>query len=564
MQRISLLFGLIGLVFGLSQSFVSSAPTAQTTTTTWRAEFFANRNLQGEPIVTRQDDAIDFVWQAGSPDPSIPVDDFSARWTRWLFIDTPGNWTFTAIVDDGVRLFIDDVLVIDAWNDQTLAMHSATVNLSQSFHLVRMEYYERSGNAQAQLFITSPNFPDWRGEYYANPNLAGAPEFTRNDSAINFDFGNGGPGGGVPGTNFSVRWTRNQFFNAGRYRFTTTTDDGVRLWVDGQLLIDQWQDQTPRSWSGEITLNEGTHWLRLEYFQRGGNAQARLNWTPISSGELWRGEFFNNPSLDGTAVLARDDLDIDFDWASESPGRGIARGSNWSARWTSQRTTRAPGFYTASVIADDGVRVWVDGNLLIDQWHDQSPTAYAAMVYLTAGQHDWRVEYYQHGGGASLRVQIVAGTQTPTQPRTQTGLPAREILIDPKNPGFVKSVDGGWQAVAGGFNDLAYSIKNSTFSHSQNNWVRWYPGLIQAGEYEISVYVPANVATTRHARYVIAHAGTFSHRELNQSLYLNQWVSLGKFYFAATGDEYVSLSDITFESAQSTIIVADAVKFSAR
>jgi hypothetical protein len=549
MRQTLLLTGILWVLFAAS---VQSAPPAQATGA-WRGEYFANRNLQGAPSFTRDDANIDFVWGANSPGAGIPADDFSVRWTRWYLIDVPGNWTFTTITDDGVRLFVDDQIVIDAWSDQTLTARSATLNLSPSFHLVRMEYYERGANAQAQLFITSANFPDWRGEYYSNVNFAGAPAFTRNDRTLHFNFGTAGPGGGVPGENFSARWTRSQFFNAGRYRFTTTTDDGVRLFIDGQLLIDQWKDQTSKSWSAEISLTEGDHWIRMDYFQRGANALATLIWTPVTgSTELWRGEFFANSNLEGTPAFARDDAALDFAWGNDAPGRGI-RAAEWSARWTSKRNTTTPGFYTVTATSDDGVRVWVDGNLLIDEWHDQSPTTYAAMPFLTAGAHDWRIEYYQRGGTASLQMAITPGALAPEQ--SKVGLPAREIVIDTKNARFIQSA--GWQSAGG----QSQSIKNVSFAQTDFKWVRWHPLLAHAGEYAIFVYLPANIGTTHSARYVVAHAGGFDTRIVNQSLYADQWVGLGKFYFSATGNEFVTLSDVTFEPTQSTVIVADAIKW---
>ncbi len=550
MKRVVLILGTIFWVFALVRSAVAQ------TTNTWRGEYFANRNLQGTPVFTRDDPSVDFNWRNSSPGAGIPADDFSVRWTRWYFITTPGNWTFTTLTDDGVRLFVDDRLVIDAWQDQPLTVQSVTLNLSPSFHLVRMEYYERRADAQAHLWITAPDYPDWRGEYYNNPNLAGTPAFVRNDSAINFDFGTAGPGGNVPGTNFSVRWTRSQFFNAGHYRFTTTTDDGVRLWLDGQLLIDQWKDQTLKSWSADITLTEGTHWLQMDYYQRGGNARAVLTWTAEQTTEFWRGEYFSNPSLEGAPVFTRDESDLDFDWGTSAPGRGI-KNSDWSARWTTRRMIYAPGYYTVVGIGDDGFRVWVDNTLLIDEWHDQPPTPHAAVVYLNAGQHDWRVEYYQHSGTALMRTRIVRGIVEPGR------LAPGEIVIDSQHVGFIKS-NTAWQAVATSAGKTAYIAQNQALARSSRNEVRWYPGLTQPGEYEIWAYIPANLATTHRAQYTIVHANTFDTRTLNQSLYLNEWVSLGKYYFAATGDEYVLLTDVTYEPDQSAVIVADALKFSAR
>jgi hypothetical protein len=564
MKRIFFFCSLILILFALmrSASPVLGTPPQQSLNA-WTGAYYANRNLQGEAVLVRDDANIDFSWGTSAPVAGIASDGFSVRWTRWYFIDTPGNWTFTTITDDGVRLFVDNALVIDAWSEQPLTTRSVTLNLSPSFHLIRLEYFEHIGNAEAHLFITSANYPDWRGEYYNNVTFTGAPAFVRNDHAIDFNFGTGGPGGNIAGTNFAVRWTRAQAFNAGRYRFTTNTDDGVRLWIDGQLLIDQWKDQTLKSFSAETNLSEGTHWLRMDYYQRGGSAAASLTWTPVQgTAEIWHGEYFANPSLDGTPVLTRDDADIDFDWGTDAPGRGINKSGNWSVRWTSKRTTLLPGYFTVIGTGDDGFRIWVDNNLLIDEWHDQPPTPHAAMVYLTAGQHDWRVEYYQHSGTASMRMDILRGAVEPaTLPATQTGLPPSGITIDSKSVGFVRNLDSSWQTNQKSGGGVAYTTKNNTFTQTNSNWVRWYPWLTQPGEYEIFAFVPANLATTRSAHYIILHAGTFDAYTLNQSLYADQWVSLGKYYFAATRDEHVLLSDVTYEPAQSTLVVADALKF---
>lgn len=542
----------IGLFLLLTTASAAHAQSAAA----WTGAYFANRNLQGNPGLVRDDPAIDFGWGNQAPAKTLPVDDFSVRWTRWYFIDLPGSWTWTTLNNDGVRLFVDDALVIDAWNDQPLTARSVTLNLGPSFHLVRLEYYHHSGNAAARLILTPPNFPDWRGDYFSNPDLTGAPAFSRNDAAINFDFGAAGPGGGVAGTNFSARWTRSQYFSAGRYRFTTTTDDGARLWVDGQLVIEQWHDQTPTSWRVELTLTEGNHWLELDYYQHGSAALAQLTWAPVTGSlDLWRGEYFANPSLDGAATFTRDEPALNFNWGAASPGKGIAS-VNWSARWTARRAANAPGYYTVIATADDGVRIWVDNHLLIDQWHDQSPTAYAALVYLNAGQHDWRIEFYQHLGTASLHVAISAGASPPA-PFGVSGA----LVVDTKNSGFIKS-GAGWQMMPDNSGGIAFTVSNDTFAQDDAHWARWYPPLERAGNYEVSVYIPGTLGTTRSARYGIAHDGTYDFRVVNQSLYANQWVALGSFSFNALGGEYVFVTNVTYEPYQSTMIVADALSFS--
>ncbi len=123
----------------------------------------------------------------------------------------------------------------------------------------------------------------WLGEYYSNPSLIGAPTVTRSDGAISFNWSTGSPDARIPADGFSVRWTRNVYFDAGTYQFTTTTDDGVRLYVDGSLLIDQWHDQSATSYSAEITLSAGTHALRMEYYENQGTASAALSWSKVTT-----------------------------------------------------------------------------------------------------------------------------------------------------------------------------------------------------------------------------------------------------------------------------------------
>jgi hypothetical protein len=109
----------------------------------------------------------------------------------------------------------------------------------------------------------------------------------RDDGAgfLDFDFGLGSPSSscGVGVDNFSTRWTRTVNFSAGTYRFTATGDDGIRLYVDGQLKIDQWIDQAPTTYTADVALSAGNHDLRFEFYENGVGAVARLSWTQIST-----------------------------------------------------------------------------------------------------------------------------------------------------------------------------------------------------------------------------------------------------------------------------------------
>ncbi len=124
-----------------------------------------------------------------------------------------------------------------------------------------------------------------------------------------------------------------------------------------------------------------------------------------SSSPVWQGQYYDNATLSGDPVLVRDDPAVLFNWGDGSPAAQVPA-DNFSARWTTTRTVTNAGNYTVIATADDGVRVWVDDQLVIDAWYDHAPTTYSATVYLGAGQHSLRVEYYEHLGGALISVDM--------------------------------------------------------------------------------------------------------------------------------------------------------------
>ncbi len=124
------------------------------------------------------------------------------------------------------------------------------------------------------------------GNYYNSVNLGGAVVLTRKE-AVNFDWGSGSPGAGVNSNNFSVRWQGTvQAPVGGSYRFRTVSDDGVRLWVNGVQVINNWTDHSPTTnTSGSINLVAGQRYaIRIEYYERGGGAVMRLQWRRPDSG----------------------------------------------------------------------------------------------------------------------------------------------------------------------------------------------------------------------------------------------------------------------------------------
>ncbi len=123
----------------------------------------------------------------------------------------------------------------------------------------------------------------WKGRYFKNTTLSGTA-WIRDDgtSTLFFDWGSGSPICDF-GDSFSARWTRSIDLPAGTYRFTSRTDDGVRVWVDDTQVINHWENQLSTVWTGDIQLSAGTHRVKMEYFDQGGSAMAQLSWPKVST-----------------------------------------------------------------------------------------------------------------------------------------------------------------------------------------------------------------------------------------------------------------------------------------
>jgi uncharacterized repeat protein (TIGR03806 family) len=125
------------------------------------------------------------------------------------------------------------------------------------------------------------------GQYWANQaaSFAGTPRLTRVDPGINFDWNNQGPDPSIGTVNYTVRWSgtvQAQFTEA--YTFYVTADDGVRLYVNGQKVVDAWYDQAPTEYNATVNLQAGAQYkIQVDYYQRGGGAEAILSWSSPST-----------------------------------------------------------------------------------------------------------------------------------------------------------------------------------------------------------------------------------------------------------------------------------------
>ena len=521
----------------------------------WQVYFWNNMSLSGGAVVDSVHADIDWNWGSGSPHPAIHADHFSARWTRYIDF-AAGTYRFTATSDDGIRVYVDGNLVIDEWHDHPARTFIADVSLAAGHHWVVVEYYENTGHAVAKVsweLAPDPSRP-WRGQYFTNRWLSGQPALVRKDADIDFDWGSGSPGAEIPSNSFSVRWARSVLLEPGTYRFTATSDDGIRLYVDGRPMIDQWWDHPVRTFTGQLRLTAGEHEIVVEYYENMGHALAQVSWEAVPP-QAWSAEYFDNRWLQGPPTLMQDDADIDFNWGYGSPAPGIPR-DGFSVRWTGTINLRA-GLYRFTTITDDGVRLWVNGHVLIDQWHDQPSTSHSSTIHV-AGGVPIKMEYYESGGVAVARLNWVRVGDDPPPPSPGT------VIVDDTDPGFVTGgAASGWHMAVEGHGWHLTWTRNNDRVRSNYNWARWYPDLT-LGRHEVFVYVPERYSTTARARYWISHRDGYTLRVVDQSANGSRWVSLGTYWFRGTREDYVSLADVTFEPYLSRLIAFDAVKWVSR
>ena len=307
------------------------------------------------------------------------------------------------------------------------AIMSANNIPNANFIYAGMILYIPCGNKPPAPPPPPSSFPQWRGEYYNNQELAGAPSVVRNDYAIAFNWGLGWPNPKISANHFSVRWTRTVNLQEGTYRFSVRVDDGARLFVDNVLVIDQWHTASGETYVVDVPLGAGNHVVRMEYYEDTGYAYAYLTYAWISStgpevtpippitpvpptpipgggtaGSAWTCTYFANQDLD-EPVASVIVPELNFNWGGNSPYPGVPR-NLWSMRCTSVQYMPSSGLYQFNAQVDDGVRLFVDGNAVINAWSNHAGTTQIGTANLNAGPHNLTVEYYQFGHDSLLTV----------------------------------------------------------------------------------------------------------------------------------------------------------------
>lgn len=150
------------------------------------------------------------------------------------------------------------------------------------------------------------------GMYFDNSNFTGRRQI-RLDATVNFNWGTGSPLPEIGPDTFSIRWSGYLLTTStsGFYSLFTRTDDGVRLWLDGELLINKWIDQGPTEWATNLWLDGNRAYpLVMEYYENGGGAVAELRWQPPSSTKVIIPTTNLRPALDANLNGIPDECEL--------------------------------------------------------------------------------------------------------------------------------------------------------------------------------------------------------------------------------------------------------------
>jgi len=321
------------------------------------------------------------------------------------------------------------------------------------------------------------------GEYFIGDNFQ-QPLLVRVDPRINFGSGYR-PDPSLATGAFSVRWTGQiQARFSQTYTFSTKTTDGVRLWVNGQLLIDSWMAGSNKLNNATIDLAAGQKVdIRMDYFFGGtGTPLAQLAWAsrgehkrivqksalypdtsvvlPPSSGLI--GTYFRGANFQHQ-VFTRNDKSIDFNFHAGTPNPSIPH-HPFSIRLTGQITAQFSETYTISTRVDDGVRVIINGQTVIDNYFVHGPRSAQGTIDLQAGvPNDITVAYFENTIPPGVLQVSWSSPSTPSQvipesafTENQSGLGQPNLTGSPVSD---TQVHLSWNDVAG---ETGFTIETSS------------------------------------------------------------------------------------------------------
>lgn len=376
-------------------------------------DYYSGRNFESH-VVTRVDQTVNMslAYNEG-PAPGVGHDLFSVRWTGQVTSPTTETRTFIVTADDGVRLWLNNQLVVDEWHDQGSTSYSVPLAVTAGVPVdIRIDYYQNLWGAVARLEWQSATQPRQiiprerltTGSGGPVPILATASTEVNGPFNVSVTFAESVTG--LAAADFMIANGTATAFSGIGAAYTLT----VAPAANGAVTVNL---PAASCFNTQNQPNSAGNTLGVTYTPLPGAALAGL------TGEYYSGKNFES------LVLTRIDETINFAWLINSPAPGVPA-NLFSVRWTGKVTPLYSETYTFIPSTDDGVRLWVNGQLLVDHWHDQGTTSYPVTIALTAGAAvDIRMDYYDNEWGAAARLEWESASQ-PRQviPRDRLSTPA--------------------------------------------------------------------------------------------------------------------------------------------
>ncbi|MCT2535119.1 PA14 domain-containing protein [Aquibacillus koreensis] len=379
----------------------TSALKAELTPTTYR--------VKNQPVA--------YNWSYGSPE-GFPEDQFKGQFVNEKQLEK-GDYFVQTYADDGVRVAFDGKRVIDRWTNSGGTINQALLpNVRAGKHTIQTDYYENKG--RAFVFSDTVKFGDWLSYYYPNKNLSGNPVaskvVTAKDAFNLEDVISSIPG--LPDDQFSATYTTFAKIEAGEYVFRAKSDDGIRVYLDGKKIVDDWNNGAYRETAVKVNVADkngsNVHELKVEYYENVGISKVGLSvqkYEDVLDTNGWVGEIYPNQTLTGNPIILggkgslQEINSLNFDWGKGSPHPSIPA-DHYSARFTQMMQVPEAGNYNFNISANDGYKLFVNGLKVSEDWEYSPALWHQQNVHLDAGQNKIVVEYQEDTLSSHLKMKV--------------------------------------------------------------------------------------------------------------------------------------------------------------
>ena len=417
-------------------SFTTAGTIATGNGTGLQGVYYNGIGLSGTPLLTRVDPVINFELTYSkqplvlSPAPGVvPEDHYSVRWTGQVQAIYSEAYTFYTVSDDGVRLWVNGVKLVDNWVNQGATEKSGSIILmaGQKYDIM-MEYYENTGEAVAKLYWSSasttkaiiPQLQLYPAGYVTPP----VPACAVNTSPAN-------------ATTIATQTTATLAWGA----VANAASYDVYLWTGATMPASPVANSSTATYNATgLTAATLYNWYivpkNVSGAATGCSTSSKTSFTTAAAGTTGNGTglqgvYYNGIALSGTPLLTRIDPVINFEMTYSqqpqvfSPAPGIVPVDLYSVRWTGQVQALYSETYTFYTVADDGIRLWVNGVQLVNNWVNQGATERSGSITLTAGQkYDIVIEYYENTGESVAKLYWSSASHSKSGSSKVAALPA--------------------------------------------------------------------------------------------------------------------------------------------